>query len=66
MKIIKSFTKKGCDKIELIELLSFGFVIKITRGKKVVQTFKYETLHMALDMFWFCVSLETGISKYIE
>lgn len=66
MKTLKTFIKKGYDKIELIEDIKGVFIVKISNGEKVKHIFYYETLYIATDMFWYCVSLETRIDKYIK
>lgn len=62
---IKHYKKESIQVIVEYNPLTFMFHVKEYRGEKILNDFVFEMKESALDMFWFSVSLHTGIDKYI-
>lgn len=65
MKTIKTFNKKNCAKVELISD-TFGLFVRVSQKNKTVNCYVCETMLEAMNMFWYCVCLWSGIDKYIK
>lgn len=65
MKTIKTFNKKGNIKVELISD-TFGLFVKLTKNGVTINCYWYDNMHEALNMFWYCVCMSSGIDKYIS
>lgn len=66
MKTIKTFKKKGCIKVELIYDTTFDYALKMSEKGETLNCFLFDNMHDALNMFWYCVSLTSGLNKYIK
>ena len=65
MKKIKLF-KKGSSSVMLAKSDILGFVVVIKQGRKVIGVYSYDTMHESLNMFWYCVCMESGMDRYIS
>ena len=66
MKKIKEFKKRGCLTITFGQSNLLGYCVVIKDKNEVKSMYTYDTMHEALEMFWYFIADQTNLSKYIQ